>query len=184
LRYQQFFRPEQFEFDGTLLLSGVAFRLNRPPQWAGESSGEIDVEITLATAPADRLTGTFEANLATSRVVVLPRKTIPVRAAPERDDPDRDTTKIWDLEIPFERTYRYRTEQALVLDVKIFRFGDTPFQFGADALKDDSARPGRAWGVIDAEHGRTDTNALVVRFDVAARAARSGAGPASRPARR
>jgi hypothetical protein len=109
---------------------------------------------------------------------------IPVSASLDRDDPDKDIAKIWDLEVPFDRTYRYRTGQVLVLDVKVFGFGKTPFQFSADALKDESAPLARAWGVLAAEHGRTDQNALVVRFDVAARAGEARSAPASRPAKR
>jgi hypothetical protein len=170
-RYQQFFAAEMFEFEGTLLLAG------RGP---GQVSAEIEVEITLGTTSEEGICGRFDDNLGDSRVVVLPRTRMTIRSSPDREQTDKELLEIWDVEIPFERSFRYVTNRALVLDIKIFEFGKDHPTFPADSTRMDR-KIMRAWGPLDAKEGKTDGTALVVRFDVAARAAGIATRPTSRP---
>ena len=51
VRYQQLFAPEALGFQGTLLIAGVAFRLD--PNFANGQckEGDVDLQITLASGP-------------------------------------------------------------------------------------------------------------------------------------
>ena len=167
VRYQQCVAPEQFAFDGTLNLSGVALRLAAGHEDT-TNSGDVDLEIALACGPRhfDELSNRFADNLVRDRVVVVPRRMVAIGRAAERAKGTPDTT-VWDVHVPFRQPYAFKTDSVLVFEVRVFgnSHGDQLFTFPLDAVTVPGIK--RLSGDLDAEQAQPGELGLVLRFDVA-----------------
>jgi hypothetical protein len=183
VRYQACLAPEVFEFDGTLGLAGIGLRL-ADGHTESNNSAEVELEIALARGPRDLadVTATFADNIARDRLVVVPRRKIEVGRSANRGGavPEHE---VWDLHIPFQHVFAYKTDSVLVLEVRVFgnSRGDQHFVLPLEASTDERMK--RIYGELDQEQGTLQKDfGLVMRFDVVAARGKDLNAAAARPA--
>jgi hypothetical protein len=169
MRYQTFLAPEAFaeHEPGPLAIAGLGFRcLGRSP--VGFERRRVELEIRIGTLPGagnlHDVSPRFGDNLGADALVVFARGHVEMGPAPERLKAPK-ALDVWDLEIPFERSFTYRRDRVLVIEVRVF---GNDAQAGSFTFPLDSHREAfaaRLWGSPEAEEGKLQSaSGLVMRM--------------------
>ncbi len=141
MRYQQWHAA--FEVFGAVggpcRIVAVEFKAGSP---GGQQGRTIDVEITMANAPANFSSGSFDNNMVSGRVVVFPRGSLTLGTA---------IAGTYPLTVNFTQDFVWDGQSGVVIDVKLFDNGNnnTGYPYDFELSIANNGRVDRMWASND-----------------------------------